>query len=154
MLTFLQKYWPLCRLIGYGILAALLGAASFVGWITADQAADWLKSGATTLGMVGFIVAGLYVDTTGTTKLRPETLQAIEAAIAAAQAPSAAINTAQQVGEQIGTALRIPNLGESVRAAVEPARTDLEAMMQDTVNRGTAAIDDLRAALSRQLGGR
>lgn len=108
----LAKYWPTIRQVAYGLLAAALAVAAGAGWITQDNADQWLAQAVTFLGAIGFVVAGLFVD-----KTSPAQEQKIEQAVQvgverAAQVAAPAVKQAQ---EQIQ--YHVSNVEESIREA-------------------------------------
>ena len=119
------KYWPTIRQVVYGILAAALALAAGAGWITQDNADQWLAQAVTLLGAVGFVVAGLFVD-----KTSPAQEQKIEHAV--------------QVGVERAThtpAVTVSVDRAVVQDAVEVAQREAQAVR-----------DHLRAEAGRLLG--
>lgn len=82
----LAKHWPVVRQVAYGLLAAALAVAAAAGWITQDNADQWLAHAVTALGAIGFIVAGLYVDRPSPAQ-EQKIEQAVEAGLRHASGP-------------------------------------------------------------------
>lgn len=108
----LAKYWPTIRQVAYGVLAAALALAAGAGWITQDNADQWLAQAVTLLGAIGFVVAGLFVD-----KTSPAQEQKIEQAVQVGveRATQVAAPAVKQAQEQIQ--YHVSNVEESIREA-------------------------------------
>ena len=108
----LAKYWPTIRQVAYGVLAAALALAAGAGWITQDNADQWLAQAVTLLGAIGFVVAGLFVD-----KTSPAQEQKIEHAVQVGveRATQVAAPAVKQAQEQIQ--YHVSNVEESIREA-------------------------------------
>lgn len=108
----LAKYWPTIRQVAYGLLAAALALAAGAGWITQDNADQWLAQAVTLLGAIGFVVAGLFVD-----KTSPAQEQKIEQAVQVGidRAVQVVTPTVTQAQEQVQH--HVSNVEESIREA-------------------------------------
>ncbi|EHK80852.1 hypothetical protein [Rhodococcus pyridinivorans] len=58
----IAKHWPAIRQIAYSLAAAALAVALTLGYVTEVQVAQWLETLGKWLGLVGLIIAGLYVQ--------------------------------------------------------------------------------------------
>ncbi|MGX6513243.1 hypothetical protein [Rhodococcus sp. SJ-2] len=113
----LAKYWPTIRQVVYGLLAAALALAAGAGWITQDDADQWLAQAVTLLGAIGFVVAGLFVD-----KTSPAQEQKIENAVRvgveqAAWAASPAVDAV------------IERAGQHAQSELERVRAEAERLL-------------------------